>query len=193
MSPFPFTIQVYFLGCLVVSASSSFAFAEKKDEVKPELQAAWEKYSELQEVLTTYGARAEIPLATHQIERYRADLLATIQTLQAQVDGFPPHRPHWNGFQEGTYQGLLRYRQELAGTERALAESRLQMDRINQQALSEAERSGKRVKPLDLPGLLTDLRVSIASESRRFPPRRKPSPLRPSPENYRMSRSIATR
>jgi len=157
MSPFSFTSRVFFLACLLVTATSSFVFAEGKDEVKSKLQTAWEKFSEMQEVLSTYGARAEVALATHQKERYRADVLATIQTLQAQVDGFPPNRYHWSSFQEEAYQGLLAYRQELAGTERALAESRLQMEQLNQQALSDAARSGKRVKPLDLPSLLTDL------------------------------------
>ncbi len=154
MSQFRSSTRAFLLGCLLLAATSGIALA---DEVSSKLRTAWEKFSELQEVSISHGARGEIALKQMQAERHRADLLQTIRTMQVEVVSwrFPRHR--WNNLQEDFFQELQGYRQQLTDTDRYLGELRLQWQQENEAAIRQAEAQGKRVKPLDRPGLLAKL------------------------------------
>ena len=83
MSQFRSSTRAFLLGCLLLAATSGIALA---DEVSSKLRTAWEKFSELQEVSISHGARGEIALKQMQAERHRADLLQTIRArMQVEV------------------------------------------------------------------------------------------------------------
>jgi hypothetical protein len=141
------------LSCFLLAAPLSWVFAREGDEVSSRMLVAWEKFSERQELFQSYGARAEVALTMLKMEQERSQLEAAVRSLRIQIDGMPGRR---NNLQQAVYEQWLYARQELTNTDQALAELRLRMQQLNEEALLQAQANGKRVKPFDRAGLLNE-------------------------------------
>jgi hypothetical protein len=147
------------LGCFFLPAAFAALLADDEDKLAPRLRAAWEKYSELQEVRAAYMARSELTGTVHAIERERADLIANIREHQVVVDAMPRLRNGASGrnsIHEGYVQELLMLRNQLTEMDRTLEELRFHMRELDELALGGAEQNGGRVKPTDRRDLLPE-------------------------------------
>src|SRR5947209_1233501 len=118
-------VRVASLRCFFMAAACGASLADDEDPLAPKLRAAWEKYSELQQVQAAYMARSELTGTIHAIERERADLIANIREHQVVVDGMPRLRNGASGrnsIHEGYVQELLMLRHQLTGMDRTLEE-----------------------------------------------------------------------
>ena len=152
-----FLFQRWLLTCLVfwsvLAVGPRAARAGDEDELTARLRTEWQKLTELTEVGSRYGERGNIALTILELEHYRANVEATVRTLHAQVDGLPRRRTN---LQEAVYQEWLGWRDELAQTDRNLAEMKLQMRELDERAVREAEQSGAPLKNLNRKDILQE-------------------------------------
>jgi hypothetical protein len=153
MRTFRSSSRMLWLCYLLLVAPSGWALAREGDEVSSRMLVAWERFSERQELLQNYGARAEVAQMMLQLEHQRTQQVAAERSLKIQIDGFPRRR---NNLQEEVYQQWLYARQQLTNTDQTLEELRLRMQQLNEEALLQAQANGKRVKPFDRAGLLNE-------------------------------------
>jgi hypothetical protein len=144
--------KMWFVGVIISAAAPSAALAS--DELTAKVRTAWEKFSEFELTKANYGERANIALTMLEVERQRIQFDALAKELKVQIDSFPHRRTN---LQEEVYQQWLFYCQERGVRDNNLAQLRLQWQELNEIAISEAQAAGKRVKPLDRPGLLNEL------------------------------------
>jgi len=158
---FPFL----FATLLIVLGTSAFALDDddfaparkKEDPTVSALKDAWQAFQERQETVSHYGQRAQIALVRQEKKRERDDLDAEIRTGRNEVDSWQIPRHHWNNLQREYFQQLKLMEQREVVLDRQIQELDHQIGGLNQEAIRQAEAAGKRVKPLDIPGLLHEV------------------------------------
>jgi hypothetical protein len=139
---------------------------ETEKRLAQQLMTAAQSYADLRDLAFKHGQRAEIALLLLNKEQQRAELDATIRDRRTLIANFPGNRRWWNNEQDTFYQQTLGLEMDRTQMDREINSLRFEERGLFEEALQEAQQSGKQVRPFNREQLLTLLQKSYRESER---------------------------